>query len=107
MKYPTIQKNKHDKTYYLHFTKDCFVHSINDWKQLFGKYSWYTFHFIHLYIENEVWTGGFEFEFAVLGLGFRFRYNYDFENSKVGKTLVEYTKSLKKKTKKQAKNKKK
>lgn len=76
------------------------MHGINDWKQLFGKYNWYTFHFIHVYVEDDIWTGGFEFEFVVLGLGFRFRYNYNWEGSSVGKTVKEYNMKHKRHTKK-------
>lgn len=90
-------KDKHDKRYYLHLSKNSFVHAINDWKQLWGKYNWYTFHFIHICLEDDVWTGGFEFEFVVLGLGFRFRYNY---NDKLEKMVDEVTPKYKRKTKK-------
>lgn len=92
-----LTKDKHDKRYYLHLSKNSFVHAINDWKQLWGKYNWYTFHFIHIYLEDDVWTGGFEFEFVVLGIGFRFRYNYNWEGSKVGKSVKKYVKEKKKK----------
>lgn len=102
-----LTKNKYDKKYYLQLTKECFAHTINDWVQLFGKWNWYSFHFIHLYVENDIMTGGYEFEFVVLGLGFRFRYNYAFEESKAGKRFSEYEKKNTKKSKKKNKTKKK
>ena len=92
-----LTKDKHDKRYYLHLSKNSFVHAINDWKQLWGKYNWYTFHFINIYLEDDVWTGGFEFEFVVLGLGFRFRCNY---NNKLEKMVAKVTPKYKRKTKK-------
>ena len=66
---------------------------INDWKGLWNEYNWYTFHFIHIYFENDIMTGGLDFEFVVLGLGIRLRYNYDFEGSETGKRFEEYKKS--------------
>lgn len=57
-------------------TNDLFIEIINDWSQLFRKHNWYTAHLIHVYFENDVMTGGYEFEFIVLGLGIRVRYNY-------------------------------
>lgn len=72
-----IEKDKYDNTYYLHLSENCFVHTQNDWKQIFGKWNWYTFHFAHIYFEKDIMTRGYEFEFILLGFGFRFRYNYD------------------------------
>jgi len=89
-----IEKPKeYDPHYYLHFSDKCFIHGRNDWGQLFGKYNWYSFHFIHVYFENEVMTGGWELECVLLGLGFRLRYNYAFEESEAGKRLEEYKKT--------------
>lgn len=85
-----VRPSKHDPSWYLHFTDDCFAHLINDWEQVFGSWNWYTFHWIHLYMENEIMTGGFEFEFVVLGLGFRVRWNYALEESPVGKSIKDY-----------------
>ena len=79
----------YDRHYYLHLTDKCFVYFINDWLQFRGKYNWYTFHFCHIYLENETMSGGLEFEFVILGLGFCLRYNYAFEESKVGKIIEE------------------
>lgn len=64
-------------TYYLNFNENCFAHIQNDWKQLFGKWNWITFHFIHIYFEKDTMTKGYEFEMMLLGFGFRVRYNYD------------------------------
>ncbi len=66
---------EHDPYYYLYLTDDIFIHSINDWEQIFGRWNWYTFHLLHVYFEKDVMCGGYEFEFAVLGLGFRMRIN--------------------------------
>jgi len=73
-----------DSNWYLHFSNDVFMQPINDWGQIIGKYNWYNFHFIHLYIENDVMTGGLEIECVVLRIGFRFRWNY---NDKVKKLV--------------------
>jgi hypothetical protein len=48
---------------------------INDWKQLRGKWNWYTFTFIQIEFENDVWTHGVECYFVLLGIGVRIRYN--------------------------------
>lgn len=71
-----LEKDKHNKKYYLHFSEDSFVHTINDWEQIFGKWNWLELHVIHIYFEKDLMVEGFEFEFALLGLGFRFRHNY-------------------------------
>lgn len=72
---------------YIDFTNDLFIESINDWAQLWGKWNWISFHFLHIYAENDIWTGGAEFELAVLGLGFRIRYNYNDKLKKLEKRL--------------------
>lgn len=69
-----------DDRWYLELTPNSFVHTINDWEQLIRrkgiKWNWYSFHFIHIYFENDTnFAQGVEFEFVILGLGFRFRYN--------------------------------
>jgi len=79
-----IKPTKTDSNWYLNFGDNAFIHSINDWGQIIGRYNWYNFHFIHLYIENDVMTGGLEIECVVLGIGFRFRWNY---NDKVKKLV--------------------
>jgi hypothetical protein len=81
-----------DPHYYLYLNDKCFIHGHNDWSFIWANYNWYSFHFIHLYFENETMTGGWEFECMLLGLGFRIRYNYAFEESDAGKSLEEYKK---------------
>ena len=88
-------KDKCDACWYLHFTDNSFVHAINDWEQVFGRWNWYSMHILHIYLENDGMTGGFELEFVVLGLGFRFRWNYAFEESETGKRLAQFEKSKK------------
>jgi len=82
-----MKLEKEQGLWYLYFGEDNFIHTLNDWNQLWGNYNWYSFHFIRVYFENDVMTGGWEFEFAVLGLGFRLRWNYALEESVVGKRL--------------------
>lgn len=53
------------------------VEFTNDWKQLVGKWNWYTFTIVELYFENDKFTHGYEFVFTLLGLGIRIRYNTD------------------------------
>lgn len=66
-----------DDAIYLNLSKNSFVHTINQWGQLFGRFNWYTFTPIEIEFENETMTGGFEFVIMLLGLGLRFRYNYN------------------------------
>lgn len=88
------------------FKKENWVLSIiNEWKQLKGKYNWYSFTFINLYFEDEPYTGGVELHFTLLGLGFIIRYNYDFEGSEAGKIIMKYEKELEKTKKKITKKK--
>lgn len=49
----------------------------NEWKQLKGRYNWYSFTPIYIMFEKEGYTGGVEFWFMLLGFGFYIRYNYD------------------------------
>jgi len=85
-----VRPNETDNKWYLHFNNNCFIHSINDWEQIFGHYNWYTFHFLHIYAENDIMVPGIEFEIVILGIGFRFRYNKkSFNDSIVGKRLKE------------------
>lgn len=89
-----IKQDEYNKKYYLYITDDFFIELINDWVQLRGGFNWYSMHILHIYLENDKWTGGVEFEVAVLGLGFRLRYNY---NSKVLE-LMEVAKDVKKRS---------
>jgi hypothetical protein len=47
----------------------------NDWEQLIGRWTWYTFTLIKIEFENDKFTHGYEFYFVLLGLGLRIRYN--------------------------------
>ena len=58
-------------------TKHWLIDFRNDWKQLFGKYNWYTFTVIQLDFEKENMAYGYEFNFVLLGLGVYIRYNTD------------------------------
>ena len=49
----------------------------NDWKQIFGKYNWYSFHVCYIYLEKDEYIGGWEFWLVLLGIGFYFRINND------------------------------
>ena len=80
----------------LHFGDDVFFNPINEWKQLYEplilkgtKYNWITFHPIHIMLEDDIMSGGYEFEFIVMGFGIRTRWNYGFEDSEVGNILAE------------------
>jgi|SRR3990167_7744731 len=66
---------KDESGWYLYITKNSFIHGVNDWKQIFGNWNWYSFTFITIYAERDFFVGGYEFEFVILGLGFRFRHN--------------------------------
>ena len=58
-------------------TKHWLIEPINEWKQLTGKYNWYTATLIHCQFEREFMAYGYEFQFILVGLGFRARYNTD------------------------------
>jgi hypothetical protein len=47
----------------------------NEWKQLWGKYNWYSFTLVNINYEKQDFTHGHEFTFIVLGLGFWLRIN--------------------------------
>lgn len=61
-----------------HFTKDCFLHTINEWQQFYSGhiFNWYTFTFFQLEMERDHIFDGFEITFMLLGLGLRFRINF-------------------------------
>jgi hypothetical protein len=61
-------------------TKHWLVEGRNEWKQLFGKYNWYTCTLIYIYFEKENMAHGYEFNFTLLGFGFYIRYNTDKSN---------------------------
>jgi hypothetical protein len=49
----------------------------NDWKQLIGKWNWYSFTFVEFYVEHEKWLKAWNSQFTILGLGVYIRLNYD------------------------------
>jgi hypothetical protein len=77
-----------------------FLHTTNDWRQFWrritGKtrYNWYTFHLIHVYIENDIMCPGFEIEIALLGLGLRFRHNRSWEGTEMQRRIDEAKKAM-------------
>lgn len=87
-------KDEHTNKWELYFG-DHFIHILNDWKQLRGKYNWYSFHFIYIYFEKDMMLDGYEFEFMILGLGFRIRWNYADEDNEIIKAAKEAEKELK------------
>ncbi len=85
----------------LWFSDMTFAHPINDWAQVFGRWNWYSFHFLHIYFEKDCMLDGYEFEFVVLGLGFRVRINTWTEDNEV----IKRVKSIEKKNAKRLKSK--
>ncbi|MGN8022282.1 hypothetical protein ACTJJ7_16390 [Phyllobacterium sp. 22229] len=49
---------------------------IEEWSQFFQSCNWYTFHPVHLEIEDDDAMGGFEVSIVIFGLGFRIRWNH-------------------------------
>ena len=84
-----ISKDECDKKWYLSFGRDNFANFINEWEQIFGKWNWYSFHFVHIYFEKDCMVEGYEFEFIILGLGFRIRINTFNENNEIYKSAKE------------------
>lgn len=68
---------KEDDGLYIYPTKHTYIRLSTDWKQLFGKWNWYSLTFINFTIEVDKWTGGFEVWASLLGFNFLFRWNYD------------------------------
>lgn len=58
-------------------TKHWLIEGRNEWKQLSGKYNWYTWTLIYISFEKENLAHGYEFWFMLFGLGFIIRYNTD------------------------------
>ena len=48
-----------------------------DWPQLWGKWNWQTFRFIHASVEVDSLLGQFELDAALLGFGLRFTWVFD------------------------------
>ncbi len=74
--------------------KELLINILNEWRQLFSKYNWYTMTIINLYIENDAMMGAYDFEFVILGIGIRFRLNYK-ETETMKEIGVEIKKLLK------------
>ena len=53
-----------------------FIEWIEQWSQFLQACNWYTFHPIHIELEDERGMGGVECTIIVMGLGFRARWNY-------------------------------
>lgn len=70
-----MKLKKEDNRWYLYITKNLFVHTINEWEQIFGKYNWYTFTPVATTFEKDCYMGGYEAEVFLLGFGLRVRYN--------------------------------
>ena len=45
--------------------------------QVFGKWNWLGFTVINIYVEKDVWIGGYELELGLLGFNISIRYNDD------------------------------
>lgn len=92
-----IKKDEDSKQWTLNFDKngDIFAHTINDWAQLFGKWNWITFHFVHVYFENDIICPGFVAEVVIFGLGFRFRANRSWEDTIIEKSMKEVDELIK------------
>jgi len=74
-------------------TKHWLVEFSNEWKQLFGKYNWYTFTLIYCYFEKG-FVDGYEFHFTLLGLGIYIRYNTDKSNEQFDEWKREFNETL-------------
>jgi hypothetical protein len=59
----------------INITENFFIELATEWTQLRGGYNWYSFTPIHVYFENDAYTGGYEAEFTLLGFTIRGRYN--------------------------------
>ena len=85
-----IKKDKHDDRWYVELSDDIFIHTINEWSNLFNKYNWYEWTPVAVRFEwDKEMTGGYEFEVIVLGIGFRFRHTVKkwFKKTELSKRL--------------------
>lgn len=48
-----------------------------DWPQLWGKWNWQTFRFVHASVEIDSLLGQFELDAALFGFGLRFTWVFD------------------------------
>lgn len=53
-----------------------FIEWIEQWSQFFQSCNWYTFHPVHIEIEDDRSMGGIECSVVIMGLGFRARWNH-------------------------------
>lgn len=91
-----IEKDKHDKRYYWYITDNVFIHTENEWSQLFSKYNWYEITPISVSFEyDKQMTGGYELRVIILGFGFRFRHCVEkwYKKTKLSKRLKDGIKS--------------
>ena len=49
----------------------------NDWKQLIGKWNWYSFTFVEFRVEHEKWLKAYDMQITLLGFGLYIRLNTD------------------------------
>lgn len=75
----------------LEITDPCFVHTVNDWRDLIAmwrsEYNWYTFRMALIEFERDDIVPGYECTLLLLGLGLRFRYNTDWDGTRVAEIL--------------------
>lgn len=91
-----FEKEEFGDRWTLHLGKSAFIHTVNDWEQLFGKWNWYTFNIIQFYIEKDDMLPGWEVEVALLGLGLRFRWNDEeaIKKSEAGQRIEDFKKQV-------------
>lgn len=70
--------------------KHWLLHTICEWRQLWGKWNWINFTVVQVYAERDICLPGFEFTAILLGLGFRFRINGDWNTTKTGRNLLDF-----------------
>lgn len=64
---------------------------INEWKQIGGKYNWYSFTICNLYFEYEKMLEGIEFSIIIFGIGIYIRFNLPASD----KIFIEFNKKIK------------
>ena len=70
--------------------KNWLLHTICEWRQLWGKWNWINFTVIQVYAERDICIPGFEFTCILLGIGFRLRINGDWNKTKTGRNVLEF-----------------
>lgn len=61
----------------ININKKLFLDLSTEWKQLFGKYNWYSCTLINIYFEKDSMCDGYEFVATFIGFTLRVRYNTD------------------------------